>query len=110
MLEQAFAPSSWPLHQPSPPHFIVSKQSVHPLCLLAIFSHQPSCSFVFCPFKYPQVMAVVHSGLSTLPSTYPGWSPSGHDEKGRIAPHKHKRQPVIEVSDVQLAADDNEGQ
>ena len=55
-------------------------------------------------------MAVVHSGLSTFPSTYPGWSTSGHDEKGRIAPHKHKRQPVIEVSDVQLAADDNEGQ
>ena len=55
-------------------------------------------------------MAVVHSGLSTLPSTYPGWSPSGPDEKGRIAPHKPKRQLLIEVSDVQLAADDHEGQ
>ena len=36
--------------------------------------------------------------------------PPGHDEKGHIAPHKHKRQPLIEESDVQLAADDNEGQ
>ena len=39
-----------------------------------------------------------------------GPPPPGHDEKGHIAPHKHKRQPLIEVSDVQLAADDNEGQ
>ena len=45
------------------------------------------------------------------PSSSSSWPPPpGHDEKGHIAPHKHKRQPLIEVSDVQLAADDNEGQ
>ena len=49
--------------------------------------------------------------INTLPSISPaGWSPSGPDEKGRIAPHKHKRQLLIEVSDVQLAADGHEGQ
>ena len=45
------------------------------------------------------LLAVVHSGLSSLPSISPaGWSPSGPDEKGRIAPHEPKRQPLIEVS------------
>ena len=44
-------------------------------------------------------LAVVHSELKTLPSISPtGWSPSGPDEKGRIAPHEPKRQPLIEVS------------
>ena len=60
--------------------------------------------------KAPIHLAVVPSGLSTLPSSYPGWSPSGPDEKGRIALHEPKRQLLIEVSDVQLAADDHEGQ
>ena len=37
--------------------------------------------------------------INTLPSISPaGWSPSGPDEKGRIAPHEPKRQPLIEVS------------
>ena len=60
--------------------------------------------------KAPIHLAVVPSWLSTLPSSYPGRSPSGPDEKGRIAPHEPKRQLLIEVSDVQLAADDHEGQ
>ena len=39
------------------------------------------------------------SGLNTLLSISPaGWSPSGPDEKGHIAPHEPKRQPLIEVS------------
>ena len=44
-------------------------------------------------------LAVVHSGLNTLPSISPaGWSPSGPDEKGRIAPHEPKR-PLIRAAD-----------
>ena len=122
-----------------------------PLCrLLAVWppsmpfgkiSQQLSCSFVFCPFKYPKScsrhairlaatklklcepspslallaefppalhplfcpqrsppprswelvkapihLAVVHFGLNTLLPTYPGWSPSGPDEKGWMMP------------------------
>ena len=60
-----------------------------------------------------QVLGLAHLPLSQvwiLLASGPPHEVLGHDEKGRIAPHKHKRQPLIEVSDVQLAADDNEGQ
>ena len=60
------------------------------------------------------LLTIIIPGLNFAcqwPSSSSSWPPPpGHDEKGHIAPHKHKRQPLIEVSDVQLAADDNEGQ
>ena len=49
-------------------------------------------------------------GFLAPPATYLLASPSGPDEKGRIAPHGPNRQLLIEVSDFQLAADDHEGQ
>ena len=74
---------------PRPPAGLPSSSHIVPIGIVVKVAHRPS-------------LAVVHSGLNTLntlPSTSPpGWSPSGPDEKGHIAPHEPKRQPLIEVS------------
>ena len=71
---------------PLPPAGLPSSSHIVPIGIVVKVAHRPS-------------LAVVHSGLNTLPSISPaGWSPSGPDEKGRIAPHEPKRQPLIEVS------------
>ena len=58
-----------------------------PIGIVVKVAHRPS-------------LAVVHSGSIhfRLSPLHAGWSPSDPDEKGRIAPHEPKRQPLIEVS------------
>ena len=83
---QATLPPSLPPRASHQMKGLPSSSHIVPIGIVVKVAHRPS-------------LAVVHSGLNTLPSISPeGWSPSGPDEKGHIAPHEPKRQPLIEVS------------